>query len=213
MEHIKTETVTGLASELRNLTSEVDPLKRDFQNLKRDFATWVPTKLDFPMTKPDIWDGIISYLSRKHRNHVHSAGIVTITSQWLSPISLYFVSGYNSCWPFWSADEPDQWICWDFGKMRIRPTQYTILGARLKSWVIEGSVDGENWNEIDRQTDHDFGVVEDDSGLRGIPALIDFWNPMECRFIRLSQTDNDNLGDVGGRIGVQAMEFFGTLSE
>jgi hypothetical protein len=215
IENLKTKTVTELVSDLTNLRSELDPLKNGLQDLTRDFTTWVPKSLNFSTTKPDLSDGIISYLSRKHWGHVHLTGIVTISSQWLSEISLNLVSGWTSCWPFWSANEPDQWICCDFGEMRIRPTQYTILGGRLKSWVIEGSVDGESWTEIDRQTNHDFKLFLDDSGVpyKGVPELFELSNPIASRFIRLSQPDNDDFGEIGYCIGVQAIEFFGTLSE
>jgi hypothetical protein len=38
--------------------------------------------------------------------------------------------------------------------MRIRLTHYSLFADRLKSWVLEGSVEGESWMEIDRQTDN-----------------------------------------------------------
>jgi hypothetical protein len=57
----------------------------------------------------------------------HDKGIVTITSE----------SVYDSAM---RKEEQGQWIRWD----------YTI-----KSWVVDGSLDGVNWAEIDRKTDND----------------------------------------------------------
>jgi hypothetical protein len=45
------------------------------------------------------------------------------------------------------------WVCWDFHELRIGPTYYTIVNGMMRSWVIEGSVDGEKWTEMDRQTE------------------------------------------------------------
>jgi hypothetical protein len=88
--------------------------------------------------------------------------------------------------------------------MRVRPTHYTVTAAWLKSWVVEGSLDGESWAEIDRQTNNqDFEYWS--------PAWFAVSNPAECRFIRLTQTDKNHRGnDV---LNLYAVEFFRTLSE
>jgi hypothetical protein len=52
-----------------------------------------------------------------------------------------------------AGNEPGQWVCWDFRKMRVRLTHYTIKSCSLKSWVLEGSVGGDTWTAIDRQAD------------------------------------------------------------
>jgi hypothetical protein len=93
------------------------------------------------------------------------------------------------------------WICWDFREMRICPTHYAIRADYLKSWVVEGSLDGSSWTEIDR-TAQDFRVP-------GMSFRVS--NGTECRFIRLTQTgDAFNSNDF---VTIIAVEFFGTLSE
>jgi hypothetical protein len=91
--------------------------------------------------------------------------------------------------------------------MRVHPTHYTIKSASpaLRSWVIESSLDGENWTEIDRK--------EDDYNLREWPNTASFAisNSGECCFIRLIQTgknhgENDDLS-------VFSFDFFRTLLE
>jgi hypothetical protein len=105
-----------------------------------------------------------------------------------------------------SKDEPGQWICWDFREMRVRPTHYTMMARYPKSWVVEGSLDGMNWTEIDRQTDNEaFNKNPETASFR-------ISKPVESRFIRLSQTDKNHEGkDFLGYLYV--VEFFGTLSE
>jgi hypothetical protein len=59
---------------------------------------------------------------------------------------------------FYSASDANQSICFDFKKMTITPTHYSIRTSRngpnsyqLKNWVLEGSKEGNSWIEIDRQ--------------------------------------------------------------
>jgi hypothetical protein len=87
--------------------------------------------------------------------------------------------------------------------MRVRPTHYTIEGWLLKSWVVESSLDGEAWTEIDRKTDNQ------DFIFGWMTASFAVSKPAECRFIRLTQTVKRHNGD--DYLHIQAFEFFGTL--
>jgi hypothetical protein len=151
--------------------------------------------------------GIISYLTQKHGGNVHDKGIVTITSKsvWSDYDAVRNAADLDSNSRFKSKDEPGEWICWDFHEMRIRLTHYTIESSRLKSWVIESSLDGEAWTEIDRRTTN--------VDLRASPnrESFDFLNSGECRFIRLTQTGRNHIGD--DNLEIRALEFFGTLLE
>jgi hypothetical protein len=88
--------------------------------------------------------------------------------------------------------------------MRVRPTHYTINCWLLKSWVVESSLDGEAWTEIDRKTDNkDFE--------EGWPtASFAVSKSADCRFIRLTQTSKNHL--AGDSLYIRAFEFFGTVS-
>jgi hypothetical protein len=161
-------------------------------------------------SKPDPFDGIISYLTRKHGGNVHHKGIVTITSKPVGDSCYYTnrapwsVADFTSESEFRSEDEPGQWICWDFHKLCVRPTHYTIKCYRLKSWVVESSLDGEAWTGIDRQTDNEHFIYR---------AMASFAvsNLAECRFIRLTQTGKSHCWQ--NYLHIQAVEFFGTLLE
>jgi hypothetical protein len=65
-----------------------------------------------------------------------------------------------------------------FREMRVRPTRDTMFIAVLKSWVVGSSLDGVEWTEIDRKTDT----------LLYYALSFPFANSTECRFIRLTQT-------------------------
>jgi archaellum component FlaC len=167
--------------------------------------------IEFPLKEDKSFDGIISYLTRKHGGNVHDKGIVTVTSKstwdddslWAPRNAADLTS--RSC--FQSKNEPGQWICWNFHKMRVRPTHYSINSGLLKAWVVEGSMDGDGWFiagtwiEIDRQTDNNNSRF----------ASFTVSDPCECRFIRLTQTEkNHNMDDY---MYIYAFEVFGTLVE
>jgi hypothetical protein len=104
-------------------------------------------------------DGIISYLTKKHRGNVHEKGIVTITTKsfWADDPDLLPLADLTSKAAFHSKKEPGQWICWDLHEMRVRSTNYTmytIRGLYLKSVIADGWVDGRSWTEFDRRTDN-----------------------------------------------------------
>jgi hypothetical protein len=165
-------------------------------------------EIEIPMKEAKSLDGIILYLTKKHGGNVQEKGIVTTTSK-----SVYSdkpsdapknVADLTSDSYFLSKNEPGQWVCWDFRERRVRPTHYTIRGWDLKSWVVEGSLDGRSWTEIDRQTDNqDF--------KDGNTVSFAVSNPAEFRFIRLTQTCKNHLGD--DYLALHGVEFFGTLSE
>jgi hypothetical protein len=70
--------------------------------------------------------------------------------------------------------------------------------------MVESSLDGEAWTEIDRKTDNEafnpFGT-----------ASFAVSNSAECRFIRLTQTGKRHFGN--DQLAIRAFEVFGTLLE
>jgi hypothetical protein len=174
-----------------------------------------PTKVEILMKEDNSVDGIISYLTTKHGGNVDEKGIVTITSksrmnQGKSPNKLADLA--DDSW-FSSDSQPGQWICWDFHERRVRLTHYTLWIAYVKSWVLEGSPDGETWTEIDRQTDNqDFTDVDlmFPKAWKAVSFAVS--DASDFRFIRLTQTDMDHRGSHY-LLCMRAVEFFGTLSE
>jgi hypothetical protein len=75
----------------------------------------------------------------------------------------------------------------------------------MKSWLIESSLDGVTWTEIDRKTDN--------TDLKDTPYIASFAveNSAESRFVRLTQTGKNHQGKDW--LGMVAFEFFGTLLE
>jgi hypothetical protein len=86
----------------------------------------------------------------------------------------------------------------------VRLAHYTIKAWGLKSWVVEGSLDGENWSLIDERTNRP-GFVKWNKVSYSVSNLV------EWRFVRLTQTDKKHNGNDALTLG--AVEFFGTLVE
>jgi hypothetical protein len=190
VQEVKVE-VTALQVSLRSI----------FEKERRDSCSWKGNRT------PSL-EGIISYLTKKHGGNVHEKRIVTITSKSVidNPYPPTNVADLTSDRWFNAKNEPGQWVCWDFREMRVRPTHYTIRAALVKSWVVEGSLDGASWTEIDRQRNN-----QDFKGWRAAMASFAVSKPAECRFIRLTQTDKNH--DRNDYLVLRGVEFFGRLSE
>jgi hypothetical protein len=147
--------------------------------------------------------GMISYLTGKYDGNVHDKGIVTITSKSVKrddpTLAPRNVADFTSRSEFCSKRaEQCQWICWNFHRMRLCLSNYTIKCDVLRSWVLETSLYGEVWTKIDRRTDTGKGSFA-------------VSRRVECRFIRLTQTGRNRFG--GHELVIRAVEFFGTLRE
>jgi hypothetical protein len=181
-----------------------------------------PTKFVIPLARDKSVNGIFWRLTKKTKKKGRTTlpGIrsVTVTSKSVgvdppghrgfcgSPRNVVGVDLSQ----FFSKNEPGQWICWDFHELHVTPTHYTLVAAGLKSWVIEGSLDGEHWLEIDRKTNtQDFKDSVPGQGRDWLAASFTASTPVESRFIRLTQTGQRHAND--DVLGLRTVEFFGTL--
>jgi hypothetical protein len=221
------ESIANHERQLEDLNyriSALEPnLRTELEELKSVSPTPIPTPTpvppvsptkslkgtEFPLTEAKSLDGIISHLTRGHGGNVHDKGIVTITSKSVytdsSAHAVVNVADLAADSYFHSNGGPDQWVCWNFHKRRLNPTHYTIRIQGLKSWVVESSLTGKAWTEIDRKTDNE----DFKDGLETASFAVS--NAAKCRFIRLTQTGkNHNENDF---LVIYAFEVFGTLLE
>jgi hypothetical protein len=158
--------------------------------------------------------GIIDHLTSRFCGNVHDRCVINITANRpyndhpsYAPKNVADLATDSS---FGSANEPNQSICFDFKEMQIRPTHYSIRMSsaapnayHLKNWVIEGSVDGNLWLEIDRR--------ENNTDLNGSHAIKTFniCKVDTFRMIRLRQIGLNHRND--NYLLFTAFEFFGSL--
>jgi hypothetical protein len=183
---------------LGDLNSRVEALERKLSKTEA-------TRIEIPLRRDHPLEGIIDHLTRKYNRSVREKGLVTITSKSLDTDSnLEALAEVTSGSEFCSKDEPGQWVCWDFHEMRVRPTHYTMDGYWMKSWIFEGSVDGQDWTEIDqRNSPRDFRY--------GGTVTFRVAAPADWRFIRMTQRETNHEGN--DLLALRAVEFFGTLFE
>jgi hypothetical protein len=158
--------------------------------------------------------GIIAHLTSQFGGNVHDRGVVLITTNRTADDHPVYAAknvadlGNDSF--FHSANKSNQWICFDFKTMKIRPTHYSVRTHgggpdfhHLKNWVIEGSADGTSWNEIDRH--------ENNTDLNSSLAVKTFsvCKVDTFRMIRLCQIGR-NHGEQNYLI-FTAFELFGSL--
>jgi hypothetical protein len=160
-------------------------------------------------------NGIIASLTQRCGGNVHDCGCVIVTSS-TSPLRLYppkLAADLPATTFFYSENEPNQWLCYDFQRMRVTPTHYSIRSvqtarpgdANLKSWVVEGSADGGEWTQLDRQTKR--FALNDAAALATFPV----GHSEQVRFVRLRQTGENHAG--GHSLLISAFEIYGYLVE
>jgi hypothetical protein len=160
--------------------------------------------------------GVISFLTARCNGNVSDKGVVVVTAS----------NQYNdtTCAAknavdltassfFGSHNQVNQWICYDFGDSRIKPTHYAIRSrydARSgwrhpKSWVIEGSIDCHQWEEVDRRGNND------DLNAQNVVRLFTVTHSSEYRSLRLRQTGPNHNGS--NFLTISGVEFFGGFHE
>jgi hypothetical protein len=169
----------------------------------------------------DPLDGIVSLLTRGCGGNVHDKNAVVVTSS--PPFSghgrdaaknvvdlrsdSYFCSVHHDK----NSNVPhtrNNWICYEFKRTRIVPTYYTIrtgYKAFMRSWLVEVSAEGSNWQQIDRQENCGEANAPHYVGVFGISGSV------ACRFVRLVNIGRNYRGD--DELVICAFELFGSLLE
>ncbi len=173
--------------------------------------------------KGEKFSGIIAYLTKRYGGNVAVKGVVDLTGKDLT-VPHHLCNAVDLCNMgnrYTGADNPNQWLCLDFKERRVSLTHYSWACWHGKSWVLEGSVDGETWNELDRRDNNNelYGPPVPGAGrwrqARGPEiksASFSVTNPVHAlRFVRLRQTGKNHTGYDW--LDVYAIELFGKLIE
>jgi hypothetical protein len=161
--------------------------------------------------------GIISHLSERCGGNVHDHGLVTITANRPTNDHPNYArkkaADLTTNSYFHSANEPNQWICSDFNRMKVNPTHYSIRSYygggvnshHLKTWTVEGSNDGTVWIRLDDRTNNG------ELNCANAVATFAISQSQSVRLIRLQQTGPDHYGC--NSLILCSFEVFGTLLE
>ena len=159
--------------------------------------------------KGNPFNGIVNYIKQKTGENPHLNGQIKISYLSGNP---YCEKLFDYDWKcYWSStNSPGQWINFEFTNNLIYLTDYSLKTPNsrkgwnhLKSWVIEGSLDGISWTEIDEQNDS-----KDLNGNNHI-ATFHCRHPTKAKFIRLRQIgkNHHNSDDIQ----LTNIEFFGRI--
>jgi septal ring factor EnvC (AmiA/AmiB activator) len=180
----------------------------------------------FPLSDDAPLRGIIAYLTKEYGGNVHDQGIVKISSSGAyteqPETSPKVIADLKSKSCFVSAfrkkdeaiaDTPNKWLCYDFKNRRVIVTNYTIRsmyngyvnGPNLKSWLIQVSLDGEEWTEIDRR--------DSNADLNGkdITRTFAVLRHEVGRFVRLVNIGRNHFNS--DMLCISSFELFGSLIE
>jgi hypothetical protein len=158
-------------------------------------------------------------LTKKHGGNLHDLGVVKVTasdvrSENANDLPKNVIASGKGNWFYSATQQPDHWICCDFGDSRVALTHYSIRSCdngtgpnwvNPQNWCLEGSQDGQSWTELNRQQNN--RELDPRSKVSTFPVNVSG----TFRMIRLRQTGvncNGYLSFVFSRI-----EFFGTLIE
>ncbi|KAK8842881.1 hypothetical protein M9Y10_025747 [Tritrichomonas musculus] len=169
----------------------------------------------FKPNEIEDFNGILRYLTNKTGGNIHDNGTIEISSNSIcSDASLYHpknsVDYQNNNIYHSKQSKKDAYIRFDFKDRSIQVSSYSIQSApgnnvHLKNWVIEGSEDGQKWQEIDHRSNN-----SELNGL-GLKSRFDVNNPQMkfYRYLQLRQT-----GEAWyDWIGFAFIEFYGKLKE
>jgi hypothetical protein len=159
--------------------------------------------------------GMIAFLGAKAGGNVMEKGVVEITAKSCfsekARDSVKNLANLTEDSRFCSEDAPGQWVCYDFKNANVGLTHYSVRGCyngivdgtNLKNWVLEGSDDGIEWIEFDRQ--------EENEELNGpdMTASFEIGSQPPVKMVRLRMTGKNHCGN--DRMIISAIEFFGSI--
>jgi hypothetical protein len=169
-------------------------------------------------------EGIIWHLTRECGGNVQDHGVVEITSSRAlneseataakNVADLTVDSVFSSAYRGREEDighDRNNWICYDFRTHPIIPTHYAIRssfcgtenGPNMKSWLVETSLDGNKWSEIDHQ--------EDNNAVNGgnMIGIFHVSRSGVSRFVRLVNIGRNHSGT--NQLVISSLELFGAI--
>ena len=161
------------------------------------------------------FEGIMNHLTVESGGNIHDNGVVEITANSFNGNHhpKYLVDYKNDYYYECSNSKVLSSICFDFKDKAVNISSYTMKSNSNsdgsngpKSWVVEVSKDGKNWEEIDRR--------ENNESLKGKNFVFTFkvqkQNHGFYRFVQLRQTSTAWY-QLSNYIWFLALEFNGEL--
>ena len=155
--------------------------------------------------------GVINYLQNES-NIKEEVNITYSSAQSLDAWNLFLFNDKTK--HFYTQNKENSWICFEFIKNEIIPTNYTIRSCNQckgwyhpKSWVIEGSMNKSEWEKIDEEINCSY--LNGESLVHTFPIKNE--NNHSFKYLRIRNIDK-NWGNYN-YLEINSIEFYGTLVE
>lgn len=165
----------------------------------------------FEFESDEKFNGIINHFRSKSDENKINITASTINYSDQAPInSILFENKDNF---FASKNEKNSWICYEFKENFVIPTDYTIRSPNFgrnnqnpRSWVIEGSINSNDWITLDEQINCSY--------MNGPNYVHTFHisKSNKIKFIRIRETDHNWASSNSNyNLVISAFEIYGTL--
>lgn len=165
----------------------------------------------FPYENKDF-QGIINFLRKETNGNIENKMTISSSSIYNQSYEAKNIIVFEDIKKsFFSQNEKKSWICFHFNENSVTLSNYTLRSYfntpndHPKTWVIQGSNDGQNWEDIDKQEDCPY--------LNGASLIHTFKikkeNRKEFSYIKLLQTDSNWYGR--DFLLIDSIEFYGEL--
>lgn len=198
------------------IKTTVEPAK------KKQFAKFLAKTPSSPIqTNPGVFtftpfnpetDGIFSYLTKKEGKNIHDSGIIEVTTNSLFSFRYHPKNLLNFGKNIYKANQTKSvMIIFDFKQIKIDITGYAIKTAKgfpkqgqPKSWKLEISNDGVNWDIIDE--------ISNCEKLNNPDTIQLFFNVKKkyfARYCRFNHADNCWMDTSNYLLRFKGIDFFG----
>ena len=200
-----TELKDSMASMLRKIIENEDKIGKLKKSSSSSFSKQIIAQFN-----GQPYNGIFAKLKENSNGDPYLKKIVNITASTSDRNEAFQIIDYNWNDFFFTEDKPNSWILFNFKKMKIQLTNYTIKTHKypqgtchIKSWIIEGSNGDNNWSEIDKRSSP---VLNGPNRFQTFPATK---SKDPFQYIRLRQIGNNFRND--NILAIANVEFFGTI--
>jgi hypothetical protein len=173
LEHVRIEFLSewGIGAFISCISNSFECLTfAVWEKLVRRLALPVSVEIDlnrigvvFPLREGSGLDGILSFLMARHGGHFadRDRGVIAVNASSVEGGSEQTLAQFEEAVEFYTKSRPNSWVEYDLKKHRVVVSGYSIRSRATavcasyhnpRHWVLKGSLDGNSWVELDRQT-------------------------------------------------------------
>jgi hypothetical protein len=172
--------------------------------------------LAFPLRAGAPLDGVIAGLTALGGANAHDCGLVEVIASGCYDEGRFApkaVADLTADSVFVSRDAPMQWVGYRFRQARLRFRHYALRSRfdgwvnsnNPRAWVLECSLDGERWREVDRRTGNG------ELNATGVTRVFALEREALAEYVRVRQIEPAHSGK--NFLALSAFELFGTFVE